>query len=130
MLPNSAWTFDWDNWIATGSKYDQVQYNWCYNFCKASFGTNDSTWVDVSTPAKFNVFQLQPSELEETGGGSATGDINADGSTTLADVLLAAKFAAKIEDPTPDQIQAGDINTTGSIELADVLSIAKIVAKS
>lgn len=123
-------TFDWDNWIATGSKYDQVQYNWCYNFCKASFGTNDSTWVDVSTPAKFNVFQLQPSELEGTGGGSATGDITADGSVTLADILLAAKFAAKIEEPTPDQILAGDINETGAIELADVLAIAKIVAKA
>lgn len=123
-------TFDWENWEANGSQYDQVQYNWSYNFCKASFGNNDTSWADRFIPSLFNVFQLQPSELEGTGGGSATGDINADGSTTLADVLLAAKFAAKIEDPTPDQIQAGDINTTGSIELADVLSIAKIVAKS
>lgn len=122
-------TFDWENWTANGSVYDQVQYNWSYNFCKASFGTNDLLWADRLTPSLFNVFQLQPSELEGTSGSSATGDITADGEVTLADILLAAKFAAQIEEPTPDQIQAGDMNATGVIELADVLSIAKIVAK-
>lgn len=54
------------------------------------------------------------------------GDINIDGKVSLADVLLAARFAIGSITPTPEQLQAGDVNKTGKIELADVITLAKI----
>lgn len=57
------------------------------------------------------------------------GDFDGSGEVTLSDTLTAAKYAAKVQTPTAEQIAIGDINQSGAIEFADVIAIAKIAAK-
>ena len=57
------------------------------------------------------------------------GDFDGSGEVTLSDTLMAAKYAAKVQTPTAEQIAIGDINQSGAIEFADVIAIAKTAAK-
>ncbi|MGC8833619.1 MAG: dockerin type I domain-containing protein, partial [Armatimonadota bacterium] len=53
-------------------------------------------------------------------GGSAPGDVNGDGTVSMADVTLLLRMAAGIVAATPQQVLAGDVNADGKLTTADV----------
>ena len=57
------------------------------------------------------------------------GDINGDGSVTLADAAMLVQCVNKIADLTDEQKAAADINGDGSITLADAAILVQYVNK-
>ena len=57
------------------------------------------------------------------------GDVDKDGSVTVADALSVLRVAAKLAQSTPDMIRFGDVDCDGSITVADALSVLRVAAK-
>ena len=57
------------------------------------------------------------------------GDMDGDGEITVADALKALRIAAKLVQPTDEDLQIGDIDGDGEITVADALKILRVAAK-
>ena len=57
------------------------------------------------------------------------GDMDGDGEITVADALKALRIAAKLVQPTDQDMQLGDIDGDGEITVADALKILRVAAK-
>lgn len=53
------------------------------------------------------------------------GDLNGDGTVTVADAILALKIAVGLLQPTSGQLAAGDLDQSGAISVAEVLLILR-----
>lgn len=72
--------------------------------------------------------EVQAAEVMESRT-SFYGDLDKDGSVTLADAQMALKGALKIEKLTDEQQSIGDIDKDGSVQLADAQHILKMALK-
>lgn len=70
----------------------------------------------------------EPTEPTAPGERYMLGDINEDGSVTLADVLDMQNYLAKSINLTERQLFVGDVDRSGRISLADILEIQKYLA--
>lgn len=61
--------------------------------------------------------------------GGMMGDMDGDGSITVADALAALRIAAKLVAETSDALATGDVDSDGSITVADALAILRVAAK-
>ncbi|MBO4584538.1 MAG: leucine-rich repeat protein [Clostridia bacterium] len=59
----------------------------------------------------------------------AKGDMDGDGEITVADALKALRIAAKLVEPTEQDIAIGDTDGDGEITVADALKILRVAAK-
>ncbi len=57
------------------------------------------------------------------------GDIDGEGTISIADVLMVQKHLSKVIDLTKEQLKAADTDENGKITLNDVLIIQKYIAK-
>ena len=57
------------------------------------------------------------------------GDMDGDGEITVADALRALRIAAKLAEPTADDLRIGDVDGDGEITVADALKILRVAAK-
>ena len=57
------------------------------------------------------------------------GDMDGDGAITVADSLKALRIAAKLVQPTAEDLRLGDIDGDGVITVADALKILRVAAK-
>ena len=57
------------------------------------------------------------------------GDMDGDDEITVADALRALRIAAKLVQPTEDDIAIGDIDRDGDVTVADALKILRVAAK-
>ncbi|MBR5769786.1 MAG: dockerin type I repeat-containing protein, partial [Clostridia bacterium] len=62
-------------------------------------------------------------------GGAMKGDMDGDGEITVADALKALRIAAKLVQPTEEDIALGDVDNDGEITVADALKILRVAAK-
>ena len=62
-------------------------------------------------------------------GGTMKGDMDGDGEITVADALKALRIAAKLVQPTEEDIALGDVDNDGEITVADALKILRVAAK-
>ena len=62
-------------------------------------------------------------------GWSGKGDMDGDGEITVADALKALRIAAKLVNPTPEDIAIGDVDGDGDITVADALKILRVAAQ-
>ena len=62
-------------------------------------------------------------------GGETRGDMDGDGSITVADALAALRIAARLVEPTGRDLRLGDTDGDGSITVADALAILRVAAK-
>ncbi|MBO4583884.1 MAG: tyrosine-protein phosphatase [Clostridia bacterium] len=60
---------------------------------------------------------------------AARGDMDGDGEITVADALKALRIAAKLVEPTAEDIAIGDVDNDGEITVADALKILRVAAK-
>jgi len=86
--------------------------------------------------ARFDDFRVStdPSDVNvETGGGSVAtppapviaGDLNGDGSVSIADVVIELRVVVGLAKPTTAQLAAGDLNKNGVIDLADAVALLR-----
>ncbi|MBR4439642.1 MAG: metallophosphoesterase [Clostridia bacterium] len=57
------------------------------------------------------------------------GDMDGDGEITVADALKALRIAAKLAQPTEEDLAIGDVDNDGEITVADALRILRVAAK-
>ena len=60
---------------------------------------------------------------------TARGDMDGDGEITVADALKALRIAAKLVEPTQEDVAIGDVDNDGEITVADALKILRVAAK-
>ena len=66
----------------------------------------------------------------EPGGAETTyGDMDNDGEITVADALRALRIAAKLVNPSQEDLVRGDVDFDGDITVADALKILRVAAK-
>ena len=65
----------------------------------------------------------------DEGSGAMKGDMDGDGEITVADALRALRIAAKLVNPTEQDIALGDVDNDGEITVADALKILRVAAK-
>ncbi|MBO4584252.1 MAG: dockerin type I repeat-containing protein, partial [Clostridia bacterium] len=57
------------------------------------------------------------------------GDMDGDNEITVADALRALRIAAKLVQPTDNDMLTGDVDKDGDITVADALKILRVAAK-
>lgn len=134
MNYKSGWLLDTGSWISDHSKlkkatfdystktytvesnytsYDQ-SFDGMYNYC-ADWLTSRAAWLSSQMISDYT-----PSyEL---------GDVNLDGSLTVADATLLQKYATNLADFNEIQLGVSDVNGDGKIDIADATEIQKIIA--
>ena len=65
----------------------------------------------------------------DSGSSVMYGDMDDDGSITVADALKALRIAAKLVNPTEDDMIRGDVDFDGDITVADALKILRVAAR-
>ena len=53
----------------------------------------------------------------------SNGDVNADGSINVIDIVNMVNFAIQIESPTDYEYEAADINNDGEIDILDIVNV-------
>ncbi|MBR5769897.1 MAG: choice-of-anchor J domain-containing protein [Clostridia bacterium] len=77
------------------------------------------------------ILDLDAVEIYGYGSGSSVmyGDMDDDGQITVADALRALRIAAKLSNPTEDDMVRGDVDFDGEITVADALKILRVAAR-
>ena len=78
---------------------------------------------------KIYIFDLEIFVPYGEGGSSGKGDMDGDGEITVSDALKALRIAAKLVNPTEEDIAIGDVDGDGEITVADALKILRVAAK-
>ena len=60
--------------------------------------------------------------------GDTLGDVNGDGTFSLSDVIVLARYLVNLETLSKDQLDVADVNHDGKATNADVVKLARILA--
>ena len=87
----------------------------CYIDNDSEYTTNENT---IYGNAAFLLVAAAMASMYETD--AVKGDVNADGSCTIADVVMMQKWMTSVPDATLTDWQAGDMNDDGKISVVDL----------
>ncbi|MBR5769805.1 MAG: hypothetical protein IKX98_06835 [Clostridia bacterium] len=79
-----------------------------------------------TTEMELYTYRFEGGEIEEP---VVKGDMDGDGTITVADALVVLRAAARLVPVTPEILAAGDVDGDGAITVADALAILRVAAK-
>ena len=86
-------------------------------------------WVEFSVPNDYTALTIIPFFREAGAPAVKKGDMDGDGDITVLDALKALRIAAKLAQPTEEDIAVGDVDYDGEITVSDALRILRVAAQ-
>ncbi|MBO4583823.1 MAG: dockerin type I repeat-containing protein [Clostridia bacterium] len=101
-----------------------------HGLCRINKATGETFVLDKIGSGGAEIVGMFAVPTNEPGGAQFTkGDMDNDGQITVADALRALRIAAKLSNPTEDDMVRGDVDFDGDITVADALKILRVAAR-
>jgi hypothetical protein len=84
-------------------------------------------WTAIDGNLMLRVFLDCGEDCDGGGGGCTAGDVNADGTINVLDIVSAVNFVMGTATPTDAQACAADYNQDGTINVLDIVSIVNVI---
>ena len=86
-------------------------------------------WVEFNVSGEYPSLTIIPFFKQTSAPASMKGDLDGDKEITVSDALRALRIAAKLVQPTEEDIATGDVDYDGEITVSDALKILRVAAK-